>query len=321
MQKAILFDFLVDKEKNQIHVHRSFNAPIDLVWAAWTEAEILDLWWAPRPYKNETKSMDFRIGGRWHYSMLSPEGERHWCYFDYEQIENQKLYNGKDGFCDENGAPTNLAPGMRWHNQFTNQGDTTLVHVNIRFEKPEDLETIVNMGFKEGFSMGMNQLDEYISAQFYLRKNKKPNNQPRVSSYLNFAGNTEEAMTFYKSVFQSEFVDGIQRFGSIPPDPQSPPISENLKNMVLHVELPILGGSHILMATDAPTEMGFSLTQGNNMHINLEPDTRAEAERIFQALAEGGTISMPLQDMFWGAYFGSLTDRYGINWMVNHQTK
>lgn len=71
------------------------------------------------------------------------------------------------------------------------------------------------------------------------------------------------------------------------------------------------------MATDAPKEMGFTVTQGNNMHINLEPTTRAEADRIFQALSAGGNITMPMQDMFWGAYFGSVIDRYGINWMVN----
>ena len=89
--------------------------------------------------------------------------------------------------------------------------------------------------------------------------------------------------------------------------------------MVLHVELPITG-NHVLMGTDAPKEMGFTVVQGNNMHISIEPDTREEAKRIFDELSTGGNVSMPLQDMFWGAYFGSFTDRYGINWMVNHLT-
>ena len=88
--------------------------------------------------------------------------------------------------------------------------------------------------------------------------------------------------------------------------------------MVLHCELPLIGG-HVLMATDAPAEMGFTVTSGNNMHINLDTGSRAEAERIFNALSAGGKITMPLQEMFWGAYFGSLTDKYGINWMVNAQ--
>jgi len=166
MKKSVLFDFIVDRENNQIRVDRSFQAPLDLVWAAWTEAEILDHWWAPRPYRNETKSMDFRPGGRWHYAMLSPEGERHWCYFDYATIEHQKFYSGKDGFCDENGVATNIAPNMQWHNEFEDRGTDTVVHVHISFHKPEDLETIVNMGFKEGFTMGMGNLDEYFAALF-----------------------------------------------------------------------------------------------------------------------------------------------------------
>jgi PhnB protein len=86
--------------------------------------------------------------------------------------------------------------------------------------------------------------------------------------------------------------------------------------MILHVELPIVGG-HVLMATDAPVEMGFTLTRGNNMHICVEPETRKETKRLFDALSEGGTITMPLEDMFFGAYFGECTDKYGINWMFN----
>lgn len=143
--------------------------------------------------------------------------------------------------------------------------------------------------------------------------------QARVCTYLNFPGNTEEAFLFYQSVFKTEFVTGgIQRFGSMPADPNQPPMSDALKNMVLHVELPITA-NHILMGTDAPKEMGFSVTHGNNMHLSLEPETREEAKRLFDELSLGGNISMPLQDMFWGAYFGSFTDRFGINWMINQR--
>jgi len=319
MNKAILFDFTVDKANRKINVDRSFNAPLELVWAAWTDASILDLWWAPKPWKTETRSMDFREGGRWHYAMVGPEGERHWCLFDYEQIEPEKRYSGMDSFCDENQVMNNEMPRMRWNNKFSAQdSERAVVNVEISFEKLEDLEQIIEMGFREGFTMGLGNLDEYISAQFYLRKQKKPGNQPRVSSYVNFAGNTEEAVEFYKSVFQTEYVNGIQRFGEIPAEPGQPPVADALKQMVLHVELPLLGG-HILMATDAPKEMGFTVTPGNNMHINLEPASREEADRIFNALSAGGKVSMPLQDMFWGAYFGSFTDKYGINWMVNYQ--
>lgn len=138
----------------------------------------------------------------------------------------------------------------------------------------------------------------------------------RVSTYLNFNGHTEEAFQFYRSVFGGEFPGGIHRFKDAPPAPGQPPLSAETANLVMHVELVLLGG-HVLMGTDAPESMGFSLTAGNNVNINLEPDSRVEAERLYQALADGGKVEMPLQDMFWGAYFGSLRDRFGIQWMVN----
>lgn len=140
----------------------------------------------------------------------------------------------------------------------------------------------------------------------------------RVSTYLNFPRSTEEAFLFYKSVFGTEFAGPIMRFGDIPEQPGQPPAAEADKNLVMHVELPILGG-HALMGTDAPESGGFSLVAGNNVMINLEPDTRAETDRLFAALAEGGTVEMPLAAMFWGGYFGSLVDRFGTHWMFNCQ--
>lgn len=143
----------------------------------------------------------------------------------------------------------------------------------------------------------------------------------RVTTYLNFPGNTEEAFLFYKKVFKTDFTEtGIHRFGDMPADPNQPPMTDAVKNMILHIELPVLN-NHILMATDAPKEMGFTVTQGNNMHISLEPESREETKRIFDALSEGGVVSMPLADMFWGAYFASFTDKYGINWMLNFPNK
>jgi len=141
-----------------------------------------------------------------------------------------------------------------------------------------------------------------------------------VSTYLNFPGNTEEAFLFYRSVFGGEFEGGIRRMGEVPAGPDQPPLSDADRKAVLHVALRILGG-HLLMATDAPCSMGFNLVAGNNAHINLQPDTRAEAARLFNALSAGGKISMPLQDMFWGDYFGSFTDRFGTNWMINCASK
>ncbi|MGB3007091.1 MAG: VOC family protein [Chitinophagaceae bacterium] len=143
----------------------------------------------------------------------------------------------------------------------------------------------------------------------------------RVSTYLNFPHHTEEAFLFYKSVFGGEFTEpGIRRFGDMPPMDGMPPTPDELKNLVMHVELPITGG-HILMGTDAPAQMGFTVNFGNNIHINLEPDSREEAKKLFDGLSADGIVTMALQDVFWGAYFGSCTDKYGVHWMVNCNEK
>jgi PhnB protein len=138
----------------------------------------------------------------------------------------------------------------------------------------------------------------------------------QTSTYLNFERQTEEAFTFYKSVFGTEFVGGISRHADVPMPEGMPPLSDEDKQLVINVQLPILGG-HILMGTDAPRSMGFTLNQGNNVHICLQPDTREQADELFAALSAGGAVEMPLQDMFWGDYFGSFTDKFGIHWMIN----
>lgn len=142
----------------------------------------------------------------------------------------------------------------------------------------------------------------------------------RVSTYLNFPRSTEKAFLFYKSVFGTEFSAPIARFKDIPPQPGQPSPSEADKNLVMHVELPILNG-HVLMGTDAPESMGFTVATGNNIYINLEPDNRTDTERLFKALSAGGKIEMPLQEMFWGGYYGSLVDQFGIRWMFNCANK
>jgi PhnB protein len=138
----------------------------------------------------------------------------------------------------------------------------------------------------------------------------------RVSTYLNFPRSTEQAFNFYRSVFGGEFSAPISRFSEIPAAPGQPEISEADKNLIMYIELRILGG-HVLMGTDAPESMGFSVKPGNNIYINLEPDTRAETDRLFAALSVDGEVEMPLQEMFWGSYYGSLTDQFGVQWMFN----
>lgn len=143
----------------------------------------------------------------------------------------------------------------------------------------------------------------------------------RVSTYLNFPRCTEEAFNFYKSVFGGEFGgDGIARFSDIPAVDGMPKMDDDDKHLVMHIELPITGG-HVLMGTDAPETMGFHVNFGNNVHLNIEPDTRAETKKLFEALSAGGKVTMELQDMFWGAYYGSCTDKFGVQWMFNCNEK
>jgi PhnB protein len=138
----------------------------------------------------------------------------------------------------------------------------------------------------------------------------------KVSTYLNFSRNTEEAFNFYKQAFGGDFVGGIARFSDIPSSEKMPPLPEADRNLVMHIVLPILGG-HNLMGTDAPESMGFVVDFGNNVYINLEPDTREETKRLFDALSAGGKVEMELQDMFWGDYYGSCKDKFGVQWMFN----
>jgi len=136
---------------------------------------------------------------------------------------------------------------------------------------------------------------------------------PAINPYLNFPGNTEDAFNFYKSVFGGEFLT-LQRFKDTPDAGNLP---AGVENQVMHVALPI-GKNNILMGTDAPESMGFSLTVGTNQYICISPDSREEATKLFDGLSAGGKVEMDLQDMFWGAYYGSLTDRFGVKWMVNY---
>jgi len=137
-----------------------------------------------------------------------------------------------------------------------------------------------------------------------------------MNPYLNFNGNTEEAFNFYKSVFHTDFSGPIMYNKDIPPQPGLPSFSDEDKNKVMHVSLPILGGTRI-MATDMLESMGHKLIEGNNVTINLEPDTKEETDRLFTALSEGGSEIAPLRDEFWG-YWGCCKDRYGIRWMFNY---
>ena len=297
-----------DTADREIRVSRLFNAPIDLVWEVWTNPDHIKNWWGPNGFTNTIHQMDVKEEGEWELTMHGPDGTEYKNNSIFKEIiKNKKLvYEHISG-------PRFLATI-----EFEPQGEKTFINWHMLFESREQFIQVVKT-FKadEGLKQNVEKLGHYLQAQIDIRKQLKTGTMSRVSTYLNFPGNTEEAFNFYKSVFGGEFHGGgIQRFGDIPSQAGMPELSEADKKLILHVELPILGG-HILMATDAPESMGFKVECGNNIHINLEPETREETKRLYEALSVGGKVTMELQDMFWGAYFGSCTDKYGINWMFN----
>jgi len=140
-----------------------------------------------------------------------------------------------------------------------------------------------------------------------------------INPYLNFNGTTEEAFNFYKSVFGGEFAT-VMRFGEASGCDEMP-ISDSYKDKIMHIALPIGTQGDVLMATDALESMGKPLTEGNNFSVSYSADSREDADRIFDGLADGAVVLMPLADAFWGAYFGALKDRFGIQWMVSYDSR
>lgn len=139
----------------------------------------------------------------------------------------------------------------------------------------------------------------------------------QVNVYLNFAGNTEEAFEFYRSVFGGDFTS-VVRFKDMPMEGVTIPDADQVK--IMHIGLPI-GDGQTLMATDTLESLGQQLTPGNNVYVCVQPDSRDEADRIFSALSAEGEVGMPIAEQVWGDYYGDFTDKFGVKWMVNHSTQ
>lgn len=170
MKNNLLFNFSVNRENNTIHIQREFNADLELVWKAWTEQELLDQWWAPEPYRSQTKMMQFKEGGYRLYAMVSPENHKHWGREDYQSIVSLKSFSASKTFCDENGYVAAEVPRSLWGHRFKQESDLTIVNIRIQYENADHLQKMIEMGFKEGFTAGLNQLQELIET---FKKNKK----------------------------------------------------------------------------------------------------------------------------------------------------
>jgi uncharacterized protein YndB with AHSA1/START domain len=156
----LLFDFTVDKSKRTVCITREFAADLSLVWDAFTKKEILDQWWAPKPFSSKTKFMDFKVGGRRFYAMVSPEGQEHWSIQKYTSISPKTNFKFFNAFADENETPE--LPGSEWDLSFNEQNETTKVSVVIYNESLERMEKQIERGFKEGFTLMLNYLDELL---------------------------------------------------------------------------------------------------------------------------------------------------------------
>lgn len=161
MSNDIIFN--KDVDENTVYVSKIYDADVKKVWDHFTKAELLDLWWAPKPWKCETKSMDFKEGGTWLYSMVGPEGERHYSQVKYGEITENRSFDGLDSFCDENGNLNPDFPEAKWLIGFTGVEEGTKITVNIHFPSEEDMKKQIEMGFEEGFKTGLNQLEEILS--------------------------------------------------------------------------------------------------------------------------------------------------------------
>lgn len=166
MKSNLLFDFTVDKETNTIHIKREFDADLELVWLAWTMPELRDQWWGPEPCKAKTKYFDFREGGHWLYCMIVPPsltGKEtdilSWGKQEFEKIVLHEVISGVDYFCDENGNENNEFPNGKFEDKFSSANGKTLVTMISKYDKIEDIEVIIEMGFKEGIAVCLNQLE------------------------------------------------------------------------------------------------------------------------------------------------------------------
>ena len=162
MSNSLLFNFTVNKEAKTVFIKREFAAELSLVWDAFTKQEILDQWWAPKPWSSKTKYMDFKVGGRRFYAMVSPDGqEQHWSIQEYISISPKTNFKMLNAFADKDETPQ--LPGSDWDLNFSEQNGTTTVSVTIYNESRERMEKMIEMGFKEGFTMTLASLEELLA--------------------------------------------------------------------------------------------------------------------------------------------------------------
>jgi uncharacterized protein YndB with AHSA1/START domain len=160
MKNNLLFEFIVDKPSKTVFVNKEFDAGLSLVWDAFTKQEILDQWWAPQPWVSKSKFMDFKVGGRRFYAMVSPEGQEHWSLQEYTSISPKTNFKMSNAFADKDENPD--LPGSDWDLSFSEQNGTTKVSIIIKNESLARMEKMIEMGFQGGFTMTLNYLEQLL---------------------------------------------------------------------------------------------------------------------------------------------------------------
>ncbi|HTF19626.1 MAG TPA: SRPBCC domain-containing protein [Chryseolinea sp.] len=164
MKNTLLFDFVADKKRNTITVKKEFDADRQLVWDCHTKSELLDKWFAPKPFTTKTKSMDFREGGHWLYAMVDPAGPEYWGRMEYKSIKPIEHYDGLDAFCDDKGEVNPELPRAHWDVTFEDLGERSLVKTVVTYNSLADLETVIQMGMREGLMSTLERLDDLLIA-------------------------------------------------------------------------------------------------------------------------------------------------------------
>lgn len=162
MTADLRFEFLADKGRQTITVIREFAGPRQLVWDCHTRSELLNQWFAPKPLTTQTKHMDFRVGGYWHYAMITPDNQKFWNRLDYKAIDPINGYAAQDGFCDETGTVNPDLPGSHWDVAFADEGAITLVTTIVQYASADALQAAIDMGLEGGMASTLERLDELL---------------------------------------------------------------------------------------------------------------------------------------------------------------
>jgi uncharacterized glyoxalase superfamily protein PhnB/uncharacterized protein YndB with AHSA1/START domain len=314
------------KAKDAIVITRTFNAPLELVWDAWSKPEHYKRWWGPEGFTCPYADIDFRKGGKYLSSMRASDGNEYWGTGEFREIIPLKKIVYTDNFADDKG---NIVSG----DYYGMEGDWSKdMFVTITFEEVNGKTKMIlqheglpagehSRNAKTGWEESLNKMERFLSEET-AKKNPagsdsnygKEIKPAQLNPYLLFNYKCEEAFDFYRSVFGGEF-QMKSKFKEMPG--YSGPATDGER--IMHIALPLKNGS-MLMGSDSPGD-DVKITAGNNVSISFSADSEAEAEKVFNGLSNGGQVTMPLEKTFWNAYFGMCIDKYGVNWMVGYDYK